>query len=419
MRRILVFQLARFGDLVQSKRLLSSFAAVQNAEVHLCLDQSLLPLARMLYPFATAHGIPAHRTGADAGELFSVCRKTFALFRELNFSSVCFLNFSPLSFACAALFPPEKVIGYARVDGQDMRSKLFGLAFNLLRDRRFSPVNLADLWAFCHTDPIAPEKVNPIAHPAASGRIGIVASGRAPRRSLSPQILAGCVRAVFQARGGPELVCLGTAEEASSARALKRELPARCAEKFKDLTGKTALADLPDILRGLDVLLTPDTGVMHLAAHLGVPVQAFFLSSAWCFETGPYGMGHSVWQARESCSPCLESSPCPRKTACLQAFAHPSFLARLAGKYREGWPENLLGLVTMPDDVGVACKTVDGVDPCAEARAQLRAGLAECLGLPGSEAHPAGKDAAGFLFREKDWMPPGDWEKAAIRERAF
>ena len=36
----------------------------------------------------------------------------------------------------------------------------------------------------------------------------------------------------------------------------------------------------------LDVLLTPDTGIMHLAAHLGVPVFAFFLSSAWCHETG-------------------------------------------------------------------------------------------------------------------------------------
>jgi ADP-heptose:LPS heptosyltransferase len=411
-RNILVFQLARFGDLVQSKRLLQSLAESDDAKVHLCLDQDLLPLARLLYPFAEPHGLPAHKKTMDADEIFSSCRKTFALFRELDCAAVYFLNFSPLSFACAALFAPEKVFGYARVNGQDMRSKLASLAFNFLRERRFSPINLADLWAFLHPGPIAPEKVNPIARPAATGRIGIISSGRAARRSLPPPVLASCVQAVFQARGGPELLCLGAKEEAATARSLRRELPARCASKFQDLTGKTALTDLPDILRGLDLLITPDTGVMHLAAHLGVPVQAFFLSSAWCHETGPYGMGHSVWQARESCSPCLENSPCPRAAACLSAFSHPAFLARLAGKHRDDWPENLTGAVSMFDDLGVVYKTVDGRDNHSAIRRRARASLAGYLGFPATSSAQIEPGAPGFLFREKDWMLPGNWEKA-------
>jgi ADP-heptose:LPS heptosyltransferase len=412
MRRVLAVQLARFGDLAQSKRLLLSPARDAGNEVHLCVDRSLVSLARLLYPFAVVHGLPAHRGDGGLEDVFAACRTCFAALRELDFAEVYFLNFSPLSFACASLFNPEQCRGYARVDGQDMRSGLFSLAFNLMRDRRVAPVNLADLWAFLHRDPVAPEKVNPIARPAATGCVGIVAAGRHARRSLPPKVLAECVQSVFRAEGGPRLLCLGAKEDQPAARRLRRELPPRIAERMEDLTGKTSLADLPDILRGLDMLLTPDTGVMHLAAHLGIPVQAFFLASAWCFETGPYGMGHRVWQAVRPCSPCLESAPCPHDTACRAPFSHPAFLAHLAGKFTPEWPTDLMGCVSTLDDFGATCTVVDGAAPCAEAARELRAGLAACRGLPGADACGMTPRNAAFLFREKDWMLPGNWNHA-------
>ncbi|MDR2604617.1 MAG: glycosyltransferase family 9 protein, partial [Desulfovibrio sp.] len=344
--------------------------------------------------------------------IFAACRTCFAALRALDFAEVYFLNFSPLSFACASLFSPEQCRGYARVDGQDMRSTLFSLAFNLMRDRRFAPVNLADLWAFLHRDPVAPEKVNPIARPAATGCVGIIAAGRHARRSLPPRVLAACVQSVFRAAGGPRLLCLGAKEDQPAARRLRRELPPRIAERMEDLTGKTSLTDLPDILRGLDMLLTPDTGAMHLAAHLGIPVQAFFLSSAWCFETGPYGMGHRVWQAVRPCSPCLESAPCPHGTACCAPFSHPAFQTHLAGKFSPEWPADLMGCVSALDDFGATCTVVDGGNPYADAARELRAGLAACRGLPGADAGGLTPRNAAFLFREKDWMLPGNWNYA-------
>jgi ADP-heptose:LPS heptosyltransferase len=412
MHRVLIVQLARFGDLAQSKRLLLSPARDAGNEVHLCVDRSLVPLARQIYPFAVVHGLPAHRGDGDPAETFAACRTRFAALRALDFDEVYFLNFSPLSFACAALFSPEQCRGYARVNGQDMRSTLFSLAFNLMRDRRFAPVNLADLWAFLHKDPLAPEKVNPIARPAATGRVGILAAGRHARRSLPPRVLAACVQSVFRAEGGPRLLCLGAKEDQPVARRLRRELPPRIAERMEDLTGKTSLTDLSDILRGLDMLLTPDTGAMHLAAHLGIPVQAFFLSSAWCFETGPYGMGHRLWQAVRPCSPCLESAPCPHDAACCAPFSHPAFLAHLAGKFSPEWPADLMGCVSTLDDFGTTCTVVDGGNPHADAARELRAGLAACRGLPGADTGGMTRHNAAFLFREKDWMLPGNWNYA-------
>lgn len=410
MRQVLVLQLARFGDIVQSKRLLLSLAADTSAQVHLCVDGTLAVLARLLYPFAEIHALPAHRTSDGLGSVFVRAQKAFARLAAIPFDEVYLLNFSPLSFACAALFDPGQLRGYARVRGQDMRGRLPSLAFNLMRDRRFSPLNLVDLWASLHPAPLAPEKVNPIPRTTHKGRVGIVMAGRESRRSLPPPVLAVCAQAVFQARGGPDLVLIGSRSEQALARRLARELPSGSARKIEDLTGKTGLADLPDILAGLDLLLTPDTGAMHLAAHLGIPVQAFFLSSAWCWETGPYGFGHKVWQALETCSPCRETDPCPRSHACLAPFGHKAFLAHLAGKFDPDWPEGLLGCISMLDAMGVTYKTVDGGDPYETARKELRSGLAEYLGQADTMPPPfMRQDLAEFLYAEKDWMLPGNW----------
>lgn len=414
MRRICVFQLARFGDVIQSKRLLLSLAAEKGAEVHLCVDESLCALARLLYPFCTVHSLPAHKAASHPAAVFTLARATFAELAALAFNEVYLLNVSPLSFACAGLFAPTSLRGYARVRGQDMRGRLACLAFNFMRDRRFAPLNLMDLWAHFHPSPVPPEQVNPVPRAAGGNRIGIVMAGRESRRSLPPPVLAACVQAIFRGRNGPGLVCIGSKNERPLVRRLLRELPARTAQQVEDCTGRTALTDLPELMRGLDMLLTPDTGAMHLAAHLGVPVQAFFLSSAWCYETGPYGFGHKVWQALEPCSPCRETAPCPRSKACLSPFSHQAFLAHLAGTFDASWPDGLLGCVSMLDDVGVTYKAVDGDDPYATARRELRGGLADYFGRsdPERPAPSMCQEIAEFLYTEKDWMLPGNWPHA-------
>jgi ADP-heptose:LPS heptosyltransferase len=414
-RHVLVFQLARFGDIVQSKRLLGSIAAEDDTQVHLCVAPDLVPIAGLLYPYAHLHGIPVHGAGGrSAGSVFADARRSFTRLRDIDFSEVYLLNYSPLSFACAALFPPDRLRGYGRVNGQDMRGRWADLSFNLLRDRRFAPINLVDFWAGLHRSPIAPEAVNPVPSSAKSGRIGIVLAGRDSRRSLPAPILAQCVQAVFQARQGPTLVCIGAKNERPLVHQLSRHLPAQTVKKIEDRTGSTNLTDLPELLLGLDVLLTPDTGTMHLAAHLGVPVQAFFLSSAWCFETGPYGLGHTVWQALQACSPCRESAPCAHSLACLAPFAHEAFLAHLSGKYAERLPDGLLGCVSALDALGVRYVCVDGEDPYAAARVELRSGLREYLGISGMEGHTSGmsRELGEFLYTERQWMLPGNWKGA-------
>ena len=411
MKNILVVQLARFGDILQSKRLVLSAAAEPETTVHLCLDVNLVSLARLVYPQAVLHPVQAHVPPDAAGEaalaaVFEHSRATFEELSRLDFTAVYTLNATPMTLAIATMFPPEIVTGYAMSKGQPLRSRWAAMFSRLTEDRLSSPLNLVDYWGHFHPSPIAPAKVNPVARRAGSGRYGLVMAGQQARRSLPPKVLAGVVTALFKAYQGPSFVCLGTKRERPLVRQLLRELPSRIVERVEDQTGNTALVDLPDILAGLDGVLTPDTGIMHLACHVGVPVQAVFLSSAWCFETGPYGLGHKVWQAVEPCLPCLETVPCPHEVRCLHHFAAEPFLRHISGEFGEAWPTGMGGFVTNFDSLGLVYRQVDGEDPACRARLEKRLavqavvnsrnGLDTCV--------PAG--AAERVFADRDCMLP-------------
>ena len=96
---------------------------------------------------------------------------------------------------------------------------------------------------------------------------------------------------------------------------------------FTDLIGKTTLAQLMDELRTCDVLLTNDTGTMHLAAHLGVPTVALFGSTEPAL-TGPLGAGHRVIRHHVECSPCFLRE-CPIDFRCMKAIDVSEVVAAL------------------------------------------------------------------------------------------
>ena len=75
--------------------------------------------------------------------------------------------------------------------------------------------------------------------------------------------------------------------------------------QIRRLDGKTSLKTLAAIYRRTQVLITTDSGPMHLAAAVGTSVVALFGPTApW--RTGPYGQNHAVLRAAIHCSPCFK-----------------------------------------------------------------------------------------------------------------
>ncbi len=71
-----------------------------------------------------------------------------------------------------------------------------------------------------------------------------------------------------------------------------------------DLAGATTVGLLPALLSRASLLITNDSGPMHIAAAVGTPVVALFGPTS-AARTGPYGLGHRVLTTELSCRPCL------------------------------------------------------------------------------------------------------------------
>ena len=71
-----------------------------------------------------------------------------------------------------------------------------------------------------------------------------------------------------------------------------------------DLAGATTVGLLPALLSRASLLITNDSGPMHIAAAVGTPVVALFGPTS-AVRTGPYGVGHGVLTGKVPCSPCF------------------------------------------------------------------------------------------------------------------
>jgi ADP-heptose:LPS heptosyltransferase len=406
MAKALIIQLARFGDLVQTRRLVRSLLA-EGCEVHLCLDRSLAPLAELVHPECRAHPVIAHATGlgpeAASLAILTDNRRAFAALRAEQFDAVYNLNFSGMAFRVAALFDPEIVVGYRWKNGQEVVPPWSALGMRLTRDRRLG-MNLQDFWAHYAPRPIDPGELNPVPAPRGGG-LGVVLAGRESRRSLPVPVLAAVAATMAARMGAQRLALLGSGAERPAARQFMKLLP-KWRGTMDDLAGKTDWPGLVDAVSGLDRLITPDTGTMHLAAQLGVPVTAFFLSSAWCFETGPYGQGHEVHQAVAECAPCLESAPCPHALRCLEPLAGQGMLRYIGSGKAEHCPPGVATLRSTLDALGTNYECLAGAVPGAMRMAEFRAFLAAHVHAADGFSGAAECDFARSAYQESDWMVP-------------
>lgn len=98
---------------------------------------------------------------------------------------------------------------------------------------------------------------------------------------------------------------------------LIEEMTAGLQDRVINLAGRTTLRELMALIGATDLFLTNDSGPMHIAAALGVPLLALFGSTSTVM-TGPYKQGR-VLQKETPCAPCFLRS-CPLDFRCMKAI---------------------------------------------------------------------------------------------------
>jgi lipopolysaccharide heptosyltransferase II len=120
---------------------------------------------------------------------------------------------------------------------------------------------------------------------------------------------------------GAEIVLVGGPAE----REIGEAIAAQMSAPARMLCGRTTLPELVGVLAGMRMLVTNDSGPMHLAAALGVPVVAVFGPTDWR-ETHPVGDGHRLVREPVHCSPC-RLRECPIDHRCMRRVTVDRVLA--------------------------------------------------------------------------------------------
>jgi 3-deoxy-D-manno-octulosonic-acid transferase/heptosyltransferase-1 len=96
-----------------------------------------------------------------------------------------------------------------------------------------------------------------------------------------------------------------------------------------NLSGATTLLDLAILYKKARIVITTDSGPMHLAVAVETPVIALF-GPTDPVRTGPYGAGHTIIRAELSCSPCF-SKKCSTKK-CMEDISPQQVFAAVEKK---------------------------------------------------------------------------------------
>ena len=165
---------------------------------------------------------------------------------------------------------------------------------------------------------------------ASRSLIAINPSARGPTKLWGDDKFAELIRRLPRER----VVFTGSAGERTRIERILGGMRGACAEPRsiasaapRNLAGTTSLLELAELYASCAVVITNDSGPMHIAAAVGTPVVAIFGPTDPAL-TGPYGKQHVVLRAGVDCSPCLKDRcvhrppmECMEKVSVEQVFA--------------------------------------------------------------------------------------------------
>ncbi len=132
--------------------------------------------------------------------------------------------------------------------------------------------------------------------------IVIQPGARWPNKRWPAESYAELVRLLAAANPDLQFAILGGEEDRPLGEVIARANATRCL----DLTGEASLPEMVEWIRLSKLMVTNDTGPMHVAAALGTPIVALFGPTEPC-RTGPYRQIDHVLQLNLPCVPCFKS----------------------------------------------------------------------------------------------------------------
>lgn len=186
---------------------------------------------------------------------------------------------------------------------------------NLVQNNRHNQFHWADLNALDAVEhQIIARTIWPKPCSKKQGRVGLFLGASQPEKRPTTDFWAKLTANLLH-RGLTPVLLGGAAE-----KKLGRDVAKLAKTPAINLCGRFDVPGFVRSLKQIDLLVTPDTGPMHLAAWMGIPCLNLSMGPVNPWETGPYQPGHFVLQAAMSCVNCWQcDNPVPHR--CRQRIA--------------------------------------------------------------------------------------------------
>ncbi len=338
MKEVLVLAITRMGDLIQQTPLLAALRARwPDARITALVEEKFRDVCGGV-PFID-RVVAWDKTGLvraasdPSRSLVERMRGVEAAVREIGpgpFDLIVNLIHSQFGALVVRLVPHDEVWGMTMDDEgyRAIRSPWLRYFFTAVSHRRFNTFNLVDMYRLNVPGLEGPGRlvfnasrearawageflkefgVRSAEFGGKPGRplVAIQPGASKEERRWPPERFGEVARMLAVA--GCRILLLGVEGERPSAEIVKRT----SGVETIDAVGKTSIDRLGALLENVSLLVTNDTGTMHMAAAVGTRVLLLSMCHSNPFETGPYGEGHWAVSPRLACYPCEFSTECP------------------------------------------------------------------------------------------------------------
>ncbi|THJ17616.1 MAG: glycosyltransferase family 9 protein [Nitrospira sp. CG24B] len=325
MKQVVIINITRMGDLVQMGALLSRLQEEwPGVAVDLIVDRRFAPIAGLLKGLRDVLAFDFH---ALIDESRAAVKDVTALYRDVaawakpllerRYDRVINLTFNQPSALLSGYIGASDIRGARSAwdGGMVVDNPWMAYFCDFHQFRRFNRFNLVDVYALGGSGPgaFSPLQLSIAEEARAWARqalheapdwIAVQAGASDSMKAWRPHLFGlTLARLSKQWHGGIAFIG-STEEEAAIAEVTQVYKNAGGQNQIKNMAGRTTVSQLAGLLAECRVLVTNDTGPMHVSVAAGTPVIDLSVGHVDFQETGPYGPGHWVVQPDLECAPC-------------------------------------------------------------------------------------------------------------------
>jgi ADP-heptose:LPS heptosyltransferase len=355
--KILVLNLTRLGDQLQTSPVIAGLKEQHpGATITVCVDRNFA---------AVCHGIPGvdrvweidldrighlllGGTGEELRAAYAAVEATVGALRAERFDLALNYSSSRMSAVLMGMLGVPDTRGWMMTpDGHRLITQPWSRLFAACAlVRRQAPFNLVDHYKRIAGVRGGPRRlaftVSAEARVRATAMLRDVDPGRGPLvamqlgasrdvRRWPVESFVALGRLLVARLGARLLLCGGNGE-----RAIASEIAAALGPSATDVCGRTTIPELGALLERAHILVTGDTGPMHLAVAVGTPVVGLFFGPALPADTGPYAADDVCLHAEVACAPCDHNVTC-LEPFCRERIVPDAVAAAVAARLAGDW----------------------------------------------------------------------------------